>query len=437
MVRELKNCSNDRIGEIPLFWDVKKLKYVAKLYTGNSIKDEEKELYEDPENSVPYLSSKDIDATYLSANYENGMYVKENDQSFKFAPAGSSLMCIEGGSAGRKKTQLTKKVAFVNKLCCFEPTDIDSDFLYYWICSPNFEDEFKQNITGLIGGVSVSVLQNFSVAIPPMTEQTAIANYLHSKCDEIDSIVAETEKTIAEYKSLKRATITKAVTKGIRGNRPMTDSGIKWLGDIPEDWSLLRKLSYKANKGISYGIVKLFDPDDENGVKVLRCSDVREGFIDTANIRTVTQEISAEYSRTILEGGEVLINVRGTLGGCAVVPKEMKGYNIAREVAMVSTDIHNRYLMYYFLSNPFTTYEERHLAGSVYIGLNIEMLSACPIPLPPIEEQNEIADYLDARCAEIDSVIAAKQKLLAEMDFYKKSLIYEYVTGKKEVPTCQ
>ena len=78
------------------------------------------------------------------------MYVKENDPTFKFAPAGSTLMCVEGGSAGRKKTKLVQKVAFVNKLCCFCPTGIDETYLYYWLCSPNFEDEFRQNITGLI-----------------------------------------------------------------------------------------------------------------------------------------------------------------------------------------------------------------------------------------------------------------------------------------------
>lgn len=435
MARKLTESRNERIGLIPENWTIKKIKYIAQLYTGNSIKDEEKERYEDPTNAVPYLSSKDIDATYLTANYENGMYVKAADTAFKFAPIGSTLMCIEGGSAGRKKTKLLQKVAFVNKLCCFSPTEIDGTFLYYWICSPNFEDEFRQHITGLIGGVSISVIQNFEIAIPAIEEQQRIVAFLDRRCAEIDGVIAETEKSIAEYKTLKQAIITEAVTHGICSERPMKDSGLEWLGKIPEEWHILRKLSYAVNKNISYGIVKLYDPDDENGVKVLRCSDVREGKIETENIRTVTREVSAEYSRTVLDGGEVLINVRGTLGGCAVVPSEMAGYNIAREVAMVSPSevLSSRYLMYFFLSKPFITYEERHLAGSVYIGLNIEMLSACPLPLPSIEEQHAIVAYLDEKAGHIDALVEAKQQLLTELETYKKTVIYEYVTGKKEV----
>ncbi len=435
MAREMKNSGTSRIGIIPMNWEMRRLKHIAQLYTGNSIRDEEKELYEDPTDAVPYIASKDIDATFQTADYENGMYVKSADTAFKFAEAGSTLMCIEGGSAGRKKTRLSQRVAFVNKLCCFSPSGIDGGFLFHWICSPNFEDEFRQHITGLIGGVSVSIIQNFRISVPPMPEQIRIAALLNRRCAKIDSIIEATQRTIEEYKRLKQSIITEAVTHGVRPCRQMKYSGTEWIGTIPEDWEVLRKLSYAVNKGISYGIVKLFDPDDEHGVRVLRCSDVREGRIDIENIRTVTKEVSDEYSRTLLEGGEVLINVRGTLGGCAVVPPEMKGYNIAREVAMVSPgpQLYNSYLMYFFLSKTFITYEERHLAGSVYIGLNIEMLSACSVPLPSISEQIEIASYLDIKCSEIDRLIESKQHLLIQLEAYKKSVIYEYVTGKREV----
>ena len=266
---------------------------------------------------------------------------------------------------------------------------------------------------------------NFEFPMPSLPEQTRIAAFLDRRCAEIDRVIAATQRTIEEYKKLKQSIITEAVTHGVRGERKMKDSGVEWIGEIPEEWEVLRKLSYAVDKGISYGIVKLFDPDDEHGVYVLRCSDVREGRIDIDNIRTVTKEVSDEYSRTLLEGGEVLINVRGTLGGCAVVPPEMKGFNIAREVAMVSpgSRLNNSYLMYFFLSKPFISYEERHLAGSVYIGLNIEMLSACSVPLPPLSEQIEIAAYLDIKCSEFDRLIDSKQQLLTQLESYKKSVI--------------
>lgn len=436
MAREMKYSGYPWIGTIPFSWEVCRIKNLTSVYTGNSIKDEQKEFYEDPTNAIPYIATKDIDATLQTIDYDNGMYVKKADTSFKRADAQSTLLCIEGGSAGKKIAYTEKDVCFVNKLCCFHSQTNSNKYIYYYLMSPAFTQKFKSHISGLIGGVSVSEINNFEITQPSISEQNRIVEYLDKKCAEIDAMVNTTRVSIEDYKSLKISVITKAVTKGLSIRCPMKDSGIDWIGDIPENWTVLRKLSYAVNKNISYGIVKLFDPDDENGVKVLRCSDVREGKIDTTNIRTVTQEVSNEYSRTVLDGGEVLINVRGTLGGCAVVPPEMKGYNIAREVAMVSLSeqILNRYLMYYFLSRAFITYEERHLAGSVYIGLNIEMLSACPITLPPIEEQKQIAEYLDKTIGDINNLIAKKEKLLEELEQYKKSIIFEYVTGKKEVP---
>ncbi len=310
---------------------------------------------------------------------------------------------------------------------------------YNWLFhSTIFSDEFYKWGHGIVDDLWTTNWQDMkkiTVPIPSQEEQARISAFLDNECARIDAVLEQTRASIEEYKELKQAVITQAVTKGIRPNRSMQEKGIDCIGEIPSDWTILRKLSYAVNKNISYGIVKLFDPDDEFGVKVLRCSDVREGIIDTTNIRTVTREISNEYNRTILEGGEVLINVRGTLGGCAVVPPEMKGYNIAREVAMVSLSdmLHNRFLMYYFLSNTFRTYEEMHLAGSVYIGLNIEMLSASPIPLPTVSEQIVIADFLDEEVSQINDLIEKKEQLLLELEKIKKATIFEYITGKKEI----
>ena len=147
------------------------------------------------------------------------------------------------------------------------------------------------------------------------------------------------------------------------------------------------------------------------------------------------QEVSNEYARTILSGGEVVVNVRGSLGGCAVVPKTMAGYNIAREVAKIALNdsMCNRYVMYYLLSRCFVEYRTSRLSGSVYVGLNIELLSSCPLPNPDLAEQTAIADYLDEKCSQIDRLIAIKQAKIEKLEQYKRSLIYEYVTGKREV----
>ncbi len=317
--------------------------------------------------------------------------------------------------------------------------EMDPCFFDWLFHTTMFADEYYKWGHGIVDDLwttNWSDMKKISVPIPAIEEQGLIASYLNQQCEHIDRVIENTRLSIEEYKLFRKSVITKAVREGVRGKRRTKDSGIEWIGEIPEEWELLKKLSYAVTEGISYGIVKLFDPDDENGIRVIRCSDVREGVIVPENIRTVTKKVSDEYKRTLLRGGEVLVNVRGTLGGCAVVPEEMKGYNIAREVAKIALDssMNSKYVMYYLLSSCFEDYRTRFLSGSVYVGLNIEMLSSCTVIMPSFEEQQEIVEYLDKRTNEIDSLIAKKEQFLMELENYKKSLIYEYVTGKKEVP---
>ena len=170
MYRPMKDSGIEWIGEIPEDWDICRFKNVAKLYTGNSIKDEEKDNYTDTTEAKPYISTKDIDTISHSINYDNGLYIKNNDETFRIASSGSCLMCIEGGSAGKKKGLLNQDVAFVNKLCCFLPFGINGNYLFHFICSRNFEDEFFRQLSGLIGGVSVSNLKNMNITLPSELE---------------------------------------------------------------------------------------------------------------------------------------------------------------------------------------------------------------------------------------------------------------------------
>ncbi len=433
MARAMKDSGIPWIGEIPEGWDVIKLKYVFGILSGNGFPDA---LQGNMSGDYPFCKVSDINGEndYIdsAANWVDRSTVNEN--SFTVIPRYSILMAKIGAA-------LTKNHRKINLLeCCIDNNTQalvlrqEGSIRFMFYLSKCIDMSWFDN-KGTVPSINNNKLLNLFLPDVPIEEQTMIASFLDSECSRIDAVIEKTRASIEEYKKLKQAVITEAVTKGIRSGRKMKDSGIEWIGEIPEEWEVLRKVSYECNKTISYGIVKLFDPDDIDGVKVLRCSDVREGRIDTENIRTVTKEVSNEYERTILNGGEVVINVRGTLGGCAVVPIEMKGYNIAREVAMVSlTDrVYNRYLMYFFLSSAFFSYENRYLAGSVYVGLNIELLSACPIPFPKFDEQKEIADYLDAHSIKYNALIELKERVIDELEKYKKSIIYEYVTGKKEV----
>lgn len=414
-MREMKDSGVEWVGEIPAHWDHVRFRFIAKITTGNQDTQNA-----DPDGEYPFYVRSPI---------------VERCNSYTFDGDGI-LMAGDGAGAGRVFHLVDGKYAVHQRVYRFYDFEYVNPVLLKYYLENLFATVMDYgSAKTTVPSVRLPMIQDFVVCVPPKNEQISIIEMLNKKCSQVDALIANNEAQIEKLKQYKQSLITEVVTRGLDPSVPLKGSGVEWIGKIPAHWGMTRKLSFVTTEGISYGIVKLYDPDDENGVKVLRCSDVLEGFIKPDNIRTVTQDVSNEYARTLLAGGEVVVNIRGSLGGCAVVPKTMSGYNIAREVAKISlTDrMCNRYVMYYLLSRCFVEYRTSHLSGSVYVGLNIELLSSCPLPNPELVEQTEIADYLDGKCTQIDQLISLKQAKIDKLNEYKKSLIYEYVTGKKEV----
>jgi type I restriction enzyme S subunit len=207
---------------------------------------------------------------------------------------------------------------------------------------------------------------------------------------------------------LRRIVTQDSSDKTTRDSESCDTSGSLPFG-LPDGWSVSRLGSIlQPRRGISYGVIKLGPEPIENGVYVLRCSNVRFRKIDLCGIRKVTEELSSEYGRTVLEGGEVLINVRGTLGGCAVVPQSLRGYNIAREVAMIP--IHKEISPWYILNVVASPYfqdrVDENLRGIAYEGLNLGLLREFQIPIPPLAEQHRIVSKIDQLMALVDKLEA-------------------------------
>ena len=273
MTREMRNSGVEWIGDIPSEWEIRKIKNVCSIYTGNSIKDNEKNNFTDSTNAIPYIATKEIDASSSKINYDNGMYIKRDDENFKVAPQNSTLMCIEGGSAGKKIAYLNQDVCFVNKLCCFSTKSLDNKFLYYYLKSPSFKSEFELHISGLIGGVSQGELREFAIPAPPLHEQKRIADFLDSKVTEIDKIISETKASIENYKEYKQSVITETVTKGLDKNVPMKDSGIEWIGEIPCEWKVY-KLKHLLDMPMLYGANETGIAYDEYLPRYIRITDI-------------------------------------------------------------------------------------------------------------------------------------------------------------------
>ena len=159
-----KSSGVEWIGEIPLSWTLSKFKFITEMFNGDSLNDEQKILFESEDiQDTPYVSSKDINVDYLTVNYNNGLRIPKTNKKLKIGKKGGFLLCIEGGSSGRKMVFLEEDVCFVNKLCYFNSPNNLSKFLFYFVRSSPYQSQFKLSLTGLIGGVSVSSLKNFEI----------------------------------------------------------------------------------------------------------------------------------------------------------------------------------------------------------------------------------------------------------------------------------
>ena len=430
-----KDSGNQWIGQVPKHWEILPIKYCAELFTGNSISDRDKENYLDSTDAIPYIATKDINAQTLLADYENGMYTKKEDASFKIASKGSTLLCIEGGSAGRKKTYLTEDVSFVNKLCCFTAKEnMSGKYLYYYINSNEFVETFNNHITGLIGGVSLSSLVNFKSPLPPLSEQQAIVEFLNKKTGKIDQSIAllETQKT--DLQAYRQALITETVTKGLNPNAPMKDSGNQWIWQVPEHWKIL-PIKYCAELFTGNSIS---DRDKEN---YLDSTDAIP-YIATKDINA--QTLLADYengmytkkedaSFKIASKGSTLLCIEGGSAG------RKKTY-LTEDVSFVNKlccftakeNMSGKYLYYYINSNEFVETFNNHITGLIG-GVSLSSLVNFKSPLPPLSEQQAIVEYLDKKTSDIDTAIQKINTQIADLQAYRTALISEVVTGKIDV----
>ena len=423
----------DWLGEIPYNWSYCRFKDVVDLYVGNSIKDEDKDNYCDSFEARHYVSSKDIDLTFNSINYDTGLYIKKDDVSFKIAPKFSILMCIEGGSAGRKKAITLEDVCFVNKLCCFVPKNknLNHEYLFYFLSSPNYEDYFFSQMTGMIGGVSISKLMNFNILLPPIDEQIRISKFLNKQINIINNAIKETLALIENYKDYKQSLISEVITTGLDNNIQMKDSNIDWIGEIPIDWSIIKAkflFNQRNQKGNNIKL-QLLSSTQKFGVIP---QDLYEELSDMVAVKV--KEDTDLSSFKCIHKNDYCISLRSFEGGfeyCEYEGVVSPAYSVFYPNVTISHDYY-KYLFkeYGFIENM------KSYCMSLRDGKNIsfEDFGNTYLPYPPLQVQHEISGYLNERCEIIDSLIIEKEKLIDRLEEYKQSLIFEYVTGKKEVP---
>lgn len=322
----------------------------------------------------------------------------------------------------------------------------NSSYFHYLLHAYDIKKVFYNMGNGVRQGLNYSEFCKLLIINPTNQEQSKIINFLDAKCADIDSLTADIQKQIDILKEYKKSVITQAVTKGLDPNVEMKDSGIAWIGKIPKHW-IYPKLTYILDTEHEYpigdgdhGTIKANDYVQE-GIPFIRVQNL--GFATPLRLDDVvyiTKKQNITIKNSTLKPDDILFAKTGaTIGKVGIVPKELLISNTTSHVGKITVNqkiIIPRFL-FYALSSTVGYKLLWDIAGqkSTRPELSIEEIKRLHIILPDsLQEQQTIVDYLDAKCANIDAAIAGKQKQLDVLKEYKKSLIYEYVTGKKEVP---
>jgi type I restriction enzyme S subunit len=311
---------------------------------------------------------------------------------------------------------------------------------YNWLFhSSMFSDEFYKWGHGIVDDLwttNWSDMKKITIPIPSLDEQRVIADYLDNKCILIDFIIEKTKASIEEYKKLKQAIITRAVTKGVQEDRPMKESGIEWLGKIPVDWNI-EKTKTIAERIVVGVVIKPADYFDENGtIPFLRGINIKEYTINSEPMEYISEESNQMNSKSIIHTGDILIVRDGSIGVSCVVPEKYEGANVVSLIIVTCIGgVDPHYVTYSLNSTIGKTQFELMKIGSALTHTSVKSVSKIIHAIPSKEEQLEIVEFLDNKCAEIDELITKKETLCLGLEAYKKSMVYEYVTGKKEVPS--
>jgi len=428
-MRKMKDSGIEWIGEIPEGWEVSKLKYLGRYVNGYPFKPDDW-----GDEGKPIIRIQDLTGSNDSPNYYDGdidakYHIKNGDILVSWAATLDAFIWNKGD--GLLNQHIFKAIPQEEKI---------TSYFFFWMIKEAMQNMNNDNKHGIfMQHVTLDVFNNFSVPLPPLSEQKRIATYLFQKISEADIMLDDTLSSITGYKKLKQAVITQAVTKGVRGEREMKDSGVEWIGEIPVEW---RKTQLRHCATIKSGITlgKSYSKDTVLIERpYLRVANVQGGYVDLNDLATieVTPDEDLKYR---LHSGDVLMTEGGDrdkLGRGCVWHGEIEPCLHQNHVFAVQTNetiLLPEFLEYLTASDVGRSYFDVTAIKTTNLACtSSSKVLAFTIPLPPIEEQIEIVSFIKKRSLELNKLIMKKELLVQELESYKKSLIYEVVTGKREV----
>ena len=424
MMRATKDSGFEWIGIIPTEWALSKIGQVYRLRNTKVSDTDYPPLSVTNKGIVPQL-----DTAAKTNAHDDRKLVKKGD----FAINSRS---DRRGSCGI--SDFDGSVSLINTILA--PLNEMNPGYYDWLFhTVQFGDEFYKFGHGIVDDLWTTgwqEMKKITIPTPPLPEQQRIADFLDAKCAEIDALTADIQTQINTLEQYKRSVITETVTKGLNPATEMKDSGIDGAGVTPSHWKTT-KLCYECyiRARLGWRGLKADEYVDE-GYAFISAFNIQNGKLVWTPLNYITKERFDESPEIKLHSGDVLIVKDGAgVGKCARVddlPMGGTAPNSSIAVITPSKNLDYRYVCYYLQSAVFNNFVLLLYNGMGVPHLTQEVMSKIKILVPPLKEQMVISDYLDAKCTEIDAVVETKKSQLATLDEYKKSLIFEYVTGKKE-----
>ena len=436
---EMKDSGIPYIGEIPSHWRITKTLHCLSMPITDG-PHTTPELYD---SGVPFISAEAVSCGNGKIDFSHMRgYISEDfyeECCKKYVPQIDDIYMIKSGATtGRVAIVDTDRIFTIwSPLAAFRANRkrVLPKFLFYALQSDSYQKQVELGWTyGTQQNIGMRTLETLKVCLPPLDEQVTIVAYLDRQFSVIDSIIDEAKASIEEYKRWKASVIYQAVTKGLDLNAPMKDSGVSCIGTIP----LAAKIS-RVNFHYDIILGKMlcsFPPDDSYTLEPYYCAaNVHFEGIASDELKEMWFN-EAEKERYLVKCGDLLVVEGGAgAGGCAIAGETIRSAYIQNSIMIVrpkgKQDI--RYLRYLIEMLVNRGYMEYACNKATIPHFTKEKLAAVPYPLFNENDVVKISDYLDKKCAEIDAIISEKQSLIAELEAYKKSLIYEAVTGKRKV----
>lgn len=422
-MREMKDSGIEWIGEIPADWELSKIGAVYEERNEKVSDVDFQPLSITKQGVVPQLET-----AAKTNDGENRKLIRKNDFviNSRSDRRGSCGISEYDGSCSLINTVLKPRRNMCNAYYSFV------------FRSERFADEFYRWGNGIVDDLwstKWSNMKRIYIPAPSLQEQRCIADYLDRKCSQIDAIIARQQEVIEKLKAYKLSVITEAVTKGLNPDVPMKDSGVEWIGEIPEHWEI-RRIGSFARVTSSKRIFEESYVDE--GVPFYRSKEITD-LSKGLHVQTeifIPEEVFEQVNEAspAPKCGDILLTSIGTIGNTWISDGRKFYYkdgNITQIEANDSFD--SAYVEYCFSSNVVLEQYTRLAMGSTLLALTIIKIKKILVAFPPLDEQRKIVQYLKLKCSSIDAAIKNKENLITKLVDYKKSLIYEVVTGKKEV----